>query len=434
MSTEKYSGFEAQTSRQEFDINASIRRLQNCSVITPELKRSILADELSYVEEGIGAPQIRPYELYYTGEALIDEAGRSVAEMMQNGIDWAATELTKRKAVADQKEYEQSFKMMGGELGCNTLISFRPFPEEYSDILSEDKLNEVGIQPKRRLGSAIVYHKQGEVLSVNCLSLDNTRTDIIRRIALGFGQPIPDNVLSDEFQAYPIQLTSLDAEGLTSYIVGLYDGLLESETGLKHHQGRLGNSQTEIRQFLQKQPELVEFYWQELVKLSEIQLDEADLTTAKKRITYSFWARAKERYNHPESFNTDNRENLAFNIYDPEFYFRLEREVIDAGRRAAARFDVLVGCPGATTPSELFNLDASSAANFIFGDQETDNIPSLIKCINPNCRKLVKKEKVIKTDCWICPECGTKAVCGKVIYANNHKTKTTAHAKSSKVA
>lgn len=388
-SQEKYQANEL----KEFDVLASVRRLQHSPFINEQLKKSILDEELSYVAEGINAPHDETYFFFLKDDDLKDINGRSLSRMLSNGVEASSNEFSRSRALADIEEMNHALLLMQGKEGGNVMMTFRPYPED--NELTEETLTSLGFQPKRRLGYIHIYERlDNNRLLCKSISIDGCTTDILRKIALDYGLPIPESISTGDMPAYPL-FFSINHKTLREDVVNRFDEYKYQETGIKHCQGRVLSNEkmkeVEIRSFINQQEDLVDCFWRELVSLSKY---DKELEINKKRLTYSFWAAIKNRYSGQTGVPP---------IENGYIYELARQEIYKAGSEAALKLEILAGCGASLNGNKLFDMSSEEAKEEIFSDSDESKLPEKIRCIK--CGEMVESKKVVQPKSWRCPHC-----------------------------
>jgi hypothetical protein len=165
---------------------------------------------------------------------------------------------------------------------------------------------------------------------------------------------------------------------LQESLVLSYDGKLLEKTGIRHYQGRTEAERVDTWAFLRSQKDLLGFYFDALQEMAASPYDDVRLEKEKKRLTISVWAAVRERL--------DNRKRsavpLSVQVYagmDDPRSLDIAHEVLEAGNRAAARYETMMACGGVMSMEngftedgrfDIFAASPENAMNFIVNSED----------------------------------------------------------------
>lgn len=376
---------------KHFDLLASVDLLrfdlQREGRVLPETMARVYDEELSYVAEGIDRPVETIFALKeIDGQFMYFSKGewQPYDSLLIKGITSAEAEAEKdpRKsflvdmAATDWVVAQKWKSLQPGE----KMHWYSPFREREYRLYGEKFMNELGFQPKRRMG--FLYQAERSFngdLVLTTVSVDN----------------------SDE-EAFTAAMQAADNENDITAGRKAYDEYLGLKHGRKFTAGRLKENEENAWEIIEKQRDLVTFYFDQLENLARNPvLNRQELERQKKRLTYSFWAAIKERMDAPKrgviGGGTDNIPRLT-----------IAQEMTQAYTRLQAKGEVLFGCGGAISAEDpLIGADTASVFDSIFGKPQGDKYGSLkFKCPRGH-ENTRPRNKLIEK----CKTCGTSVIC-----------------------
>lgn len=363
---------ESAETQKSFDINASVYMfrydLRTYGRVRQETYEQALNEEMSYVAEGMNCHSHTGFKLRRDPELGLSvfQKGewRSYMGMLHTGRQVAMNEAQddpRRTFLAHRAEedllkgYEMNNMSPGEVMNWKSGFAY----QEYA-LYGEEFMTDCGQHPNQRRG--FLYRaeadEEGNVL-LETHSIDNW---------------------SDEAYAAVQLLLDENPNATIKEQVDVYDDAMFVITGKFHRAGRENGDDTEAYEFIKSNRQYVDYYMGQIEKLATSLLYGEALTTAKKELTYSFWAKNKELMDEWQP--TINTSSTQFGSYQYVTLSEAEiaREFSGALQRAALRREVMNACGGAVSVSvdSLLNLSPEKALNAIFGlgleAEQTDSL------------------------------------------------------------
>ncbi len=391
--------------------------LAEAGAIRPETWRQVLAEEQSYVAEAIDGPQVTDFEIDYDPAlGLIDQRGEGLRESYiakYQTVKGAAETDPRLDFYAHRLELDVSAvleleAMLAGELDGDSLVDWSPFPQEAYRAEGRQFLEALGYQPERLMGfirlCKIVAPGRVRLTSI---VIDNSDLEAFRAVAEVVGLSIPPEAGSDDFPAYRARLSDPAGHIDKDYLLAPYDQKMAERYGGEFRAGRpVKAEEVEVFDFVRRQSDLQAAYMAKLEDLARGPLTGQPLAAAKIRLTASYWAAAKDRYQGGGQLT----DQPADGRFDQGY---VEQEMATALQAAEARYETMVGCGGGWQlgqPEKLLENSPESILRFIFGRGfERSWLWKDGFCVVKGCESHKPKPKKVKVGpCSVCKHCQAK--------------------------
>lgn len=348
--------------KSSFDLTASVNMfrydLKNFGEIQAETHQRVYDEELTFVAEGIDRHCYTTFTLQDNqkdGLVLFKEGKwQPYRGMLLTGLETAKKETKndyRRKFLEDWAVRDLQIGFALEELKPGQVLNWNsPFAEEESQLYGKRFMLDCGLQPERRMG--FIYRAQRDAdgsVTLESHTVDNSDTD-------GF--------------AAVEQLLENDPEANITSQIEAYDDAMLKKHGREYEAGRLKGKDDGINayNFIETNKQYVDYYMDEITALAKSQLEGESLKTAKKDLTYGFWASLKELLNEQRPAP----DNTAFYNPNPIQHQDLSRNQIafrvsQAYTRASERGEVMAGCGGSVSVKSLSEMEPDDALDSVFG-------------------------------------------------------------------
>lgn len=367
-----------------FDLLASVRMAQfdliTSGKVLPETLQRIYDEELTYIAEAIDRPISTEFTLQKANNDLVffDRGEwRPYVGTLVSGVRAATQEAQNDYRKSFLVERAQSDLSIGYKMSAlkpgEHLAWFSDYPYEQEKQYGKEFLRSQGFQPERRMG--FLYLATGNIDGSVTLQSQSV-----------------DNADPEAFDA------AMQSNGSMRIMLQNYDRVVEAKLGLEVYAGRAGGERYNAWTEIQKHRDLLDYYFEQLLSLAKLNLNEREMLQAKQKLTYGVWGALKKRLRNGAV------PQVLHNGFQPTNNVFVYNEVEAAFRQLNAEGVVMAGCGGAIA----FGQDGSmqSAFETIFSGGEKGSEAWAWK--NGVCRveKCPSRPKTTQVGpCSICKRC-----------------------------
>jgi hypothetical protein len=245
--------------------------------LAPEIGRIVLSglEHRRYEEITSGIAEALPgivktdYPFELKEGKLVASDGQSIEELLLNGrkndqyiaeADSFYKDFLPQRSQHEVEEFYEQEAMANEEVSYNTLVTFSPYSEEYTNPETESKIKKAGQKPQFKRGMLRVSHWDGQRLHISTRSIDNSNVGLFRQVAKE--QFNHDFVAEDSTQMLGerIRLNIQDESWtkLTDSAVAMADKILEAKFGDRRIQGRTEKDAQDLQKFVESEKEIIE--------------------------------------------------------------------------------------------------------------------------------------------------------------------------------
>lgn len=375
-----------------FDVMSSVYLLrfdeQVYGAIQPETMQRVMDEELTYIAEGIDRPMRTEFVLKeQDGQLVYFNQGKwePYMAMLRTGLETAKLEASqdfRKQFLVVRAEHdlimgEAMQQLQPGE----SEYWYSTYPDEEARKHGEEFVSKLGYQPKRRLGFLYEARRNEDgSVSLTSQSVDN----------------------SDEESFQFATERARRAKTMDDFL-DAYDESLEQKFGKHFVAGRdpeQVRTQEDAWQIVLSNKDIVDYFMQELIAISEKNIPLQELEVHKKRLTYGVWAAIRERLDRTASAPQARSEPAGTTKL-------VELEIQKAYQLLSARGEILFGCGGEIKGEEaLFNASSEEVFDAIFGERNQSQETLVWRkgvCRIDNCPTRPGKTEVAQ--CQICRGC-----------------------------
>lgn len=331
----------------------------------------------------------------FDGQELLAEDGQPLGEIFSDSVNEAEKiarqkpnllfELRRRQL--EREEYHDMLAMARDEAG-NTMVVLSDFPPELMD--SQQDIGGYNVRRKQTMMRVLSW-QNGEMV-MRTQSLDGSNRQALESIYQHFGfEPEPGELLG---QRISVELEDTEEQtGLIDRLTGIYDQSLSQQFSGQWYAGRRAEKLCDTYAFVRTQPELID-----LLASNELS---AGLT---QKEIYNIAALMTERF---EEANQVDSEQAMAKLFDGSKW-SLDRQLVEAGRRAAESGQQFSGCGGSvggTSEESAEGELAQSGYGNKSNEESSYKFDKYMFCVG--CQAPPKNENESKKMCGPCGLCRT---------------------------